>query len=103
MSNEIDKIRSDLDALKAKQDAKQKKLKILEGREKVKRRQAENHIKLAAGGSLLAYLKEHENLPESFVREVLGYCEFGITAKEPARSQWERIKSDILNRYQPSV
>jgi hypothetical protein len=103
MSNEIEKIKSELDALKAKQDAKQKKLKILEGREKVKRRQAENHIKLAAGGSLLAYLKEHENLPESFVREVLGYCEFGITSKEPARSQWEAIKAAILKRYHSNI
>lgn len=87
------------EAAQAKADALKKRMALAARTDGIKKRKAENHLKAAAGGALLAFLEDDKTLTETQVRSLLSYCEFGITHKEPHRSLWEAKKVELLGRF----
>lgn len=87
------------EATQAKADALKKRMIVAARADSIKKRKAENHLKAAAGGALLAFLEDDKSLTEKQVRDLLSYCEFGITHKEPHRSLWEAKKAELLARF----
>lgn len=87
------------EATQAKADALKKRMLLAARTDAIKKRKAENHLKAAAGGALLAFLEDDKSLTETQVRTLLSYCEFGITHKEPHRSLWEAKKVELLARF----
>ena len=87
------------EAAQAKADALKKRMILAARTDAIKKRKAENHLKAAAGGALLAFLEDDKTLTETQVRSLLSYCEFGITHKEPHRSLWEAKKAELLARF----
>ena len=86
-------------ATQAKADALKKRMRLADSVEKEKKRKAETHLKAAVGASLFAFLEDNKTLTEQQVRELLSYCEFAITHKEPSRSMWEAKKVELLSRF----
>ncbi len=87
------------EAAQAKADAIKKRMLLAARTDAIKKRKAENHLKAAAGGALLAFLEDDKTLTEKQMRDLLSYCEFGITQKEPYRSLWEAKKTELLARF----
>lgn len=92
-------IKQRYEATQAKADALKKRMIVAARADQVKKRKAENHLKAAAGGALLAFLEDDKSLTETQVRSLLSYCEFGITHKEPHRAMWEAKKAELLARF----
>ena len=90
------------EAAQAKAEALKKRMIVAARADAIKKRKAENHLKAAAGGALLAFLEDDKSLTETQVRTLLSYCEFGITHKEPHRSLWEAKKVELLARFTKS-
>jgi hypothetical protein len=92
-------IKQKYEAAQAKADALKKRMLVAARTDAIKKRKAENHLKAAAGGALLAFLEDDKTLTEKQMRDLLSYCEFGITQKEPHRSLWEAKKIELLARF----
>lgn len=92
-------IKERYETAQAKADALKKRMLLAARTDAIKKRKAENHLKAAAGGALLAFLEDDKSLTEKQVRDLLSYCEFGITHKEPHRALWEAKKVELLARF----